>query len=418
MRRRAPGGALGLILVLSVLAIAPRAEAETWKGAELARKLREAPWRLGPLRVQPSLVLSNAGVDSNVYYSSTEPVKDFTLTAGPAATVYLPIYRKLVLSVQGSPQYVWYSKTEQERTWNYYASGAVQLSLKSVFFSLDAKYSDARERWNTEIDIRPRRVEKGYGGSVLLKTSWKTSVSLGYRTAGYDYESVVYDEVFDVRERLNRQESYADLSLYYQASSRRRFFIDLEYGVFDFEDADQAMLKDSRSGAAYAGFEFSRLGRRVRGTVRLGYKKFDIRNAEGIDYAGLVGDARLSVRVARPLVLRGSFVRDVRFSLWYDNPYFLESRPGAGASVYVFRLLRFDYDYSLGRSAYPVAQEVEPGVEVKRRDDFEVHSAGIYVRLWKETALGFVANWWARDSNLDPEDDKRTFFGVNLTYEF
>ena len=84
------------------------------------------------------------------------------MTAGPAATVYLPIHRSFVLSAYGSPQYVWYSKTEQERTWNYYLNGAAQLSLKNVFFSLEGTYSDARERWNTEIDIRPRRKEEGY----------------------------------------------------------------------------------------------------------------------------------------------------------------------------------------------------------------------------------------------------------------
>jgi hypothetical protein len=29
-----------------------------------------------------------------------------------------------------------------------------------------------------------------------------------------------------------------------------------------------------------------------------------------------------------------------------------------------------------------------------------------------------VASFWTRDSNFASEDDKRTFFGVNLTYEF
>jgi hypothetical protein len=394
------------------------AQAATWKGLELERLWRDAAWHFGPFRIQPSVVISNAGVDSNLFYSSTDPVKDFTVTAGPAATIYLPIHRRFVLSVSGSPQYVWYSKTERERTWNYYFNGAAQLSLKNVFFSAEGKYSDARERWNTEIDIRPRRTEKGYGGSMLVKTSWKTSVSLAYRSSIYDYESVDSEGGFNVQERLNRQESYANVSLYYQAGSQKRFFLDAEYGLYEFEFTEQAAFKNSRSGAAYAGLEFSPLGRRIRGRIRVGYKKFDIRNPAGVDYKGVVGDTQLWVRVARPFVVRGSFVRDVRFSLWYNNAYYLESRPGAGVSFYIFRFLRLDYDYSLGRNDYPVAQEVEPGVEVKRRDDFEIHSAGVYFRIHKNTALGFIASWWKRDSNLDREDDKRTFFGVNLTYDF
>ena len=246
-----------MIMLLASSTLAP---AETWKGLELERKLRETPWHFGPFRIQPQLVISNAGVDSNIFYSPSEPVKDYTVTAGPAATVYLPIHRKFVLSAYGSPQYVWYSKTDRERTWNYYLKGAAQLNLKNVFLSVDGVYSDARERWNTEIDIRPRRTEQGYGGSALVKLAWKTSFSFGYRTVKYDYASVVYGDSFDVRERLNRQESYADLAFFHQASTQRRFFLAFEYGRYEFEFATQAAIGDSRSGAVYAGLEFSNWG--------------------------------------------------------------------------------------------------------------------------------------------------------------
>lgn len=419
--KRAPAPLIAAVVMLTFFwpLISPsEAQAETWKGVELERKWREAPWHFGPLRIQPMLVISNAGVDSNIYYSPSDPVKDFTLTAGPAATVYVPIHRRLVIQAYGTPQYVWYSKTERERTWNYYFNGAVSLSLRNIFFSVEGRYSDARERWNTEIDIRPRRKEEGYGGSMLVKTSRKTSFELGYRTADYDYESVEAEGGFNVRERLNRTESYATMSVFYLASSQRRFFVDLEYGEFDFQVEGQSALKDSRSGAAYLGLEFSPLGRRVRGRARLGYKKFDLRNPEGEDFQGITGDGQISVRLARPFVVRGSYVRDVRFSLWYNSAYYVESRPGAGVSFYLTGFLRLDYNYSFGRNDYPAPQEVEPGVEVKRRDDYDIHSAGIYVRIWKSTALGFVASRWLRDSNLDREDDKRWFYGVNLTYEF
>ena len=36
----------------------------------------------------------------------------------------------------------------------------------------------------------------------------------------------------------------------------------------------------------------------------------------------------------------------------------------------------------------------------------------------KNTALGFVVSWWARTSNIPGEDDQRTFYGLNLTYDF
>jgi hypothetical protein len=226
----------------------------------------------------------------------------------------------------------------------------------------------------------------------------------------------VYGDSFDVRERLNRRESYANFSMFYQASTQRRFFLDFEYGQYEFDFATQAAIGNSRSGAAYVGLEFSPLGRRVRGRIRVGYKKFDVRAVNGPDYQGIVGDSQLWVRLAKPFVIRGSYTRDVRFSLWYDNPYYLESRPGLGVSVYPVRFLRLDYDYSFGRNTYPVVGGGGP--DVKRLDEYTIQSTGIYFRIKKSVALGFIASWWARDSNLDAEDDKRTFFGLNLTYDF
>jgi hypothetical protein len=403
----------GLALALAVVTTA---SAETWKGKDLEIKWHDAAWHWGPFHVQPQLVISNAGVDSNIFFSPNQPVKDYTITAGPAATVYLPIHRKFVLSAYGSPQYLWYSETKTERTWNYYFKGAAQLSLKNIFFSLEGVYSDARQRWNTEIDIRPRQKEAGYGGSALVKLAWKTSFSLGYRSVKYNYESIVYGDNFDVREKLNRQESYANLSFFYQASTQRRFFLDFEYGKYEFEFATQAAIGDAQSGAAYAGLEFSQLGRRVRGRIRIGYKSYDVRAADGPDYQGIVGDSQLWIRLAKPFVVRASYIRNVQFSLWYNNPYYVESHPGAGVSLYLLRFLRLDYDYSIGRNRYP--EVGGGGPDVKRSDEYSIHSGGVYFRIRKTVGLGFIASWWARNSNLDAEDDKRTFFGLNLTYDF
>jgi hypothetical protein len=391
--------------------------ADTWKGKELEALWRKAPWHFGPFRIQPALVLSNAGIDSNIYYSPSEPIKDYTLTAGPAVNVYLPIYRRLILSAYGSPQYVHYFKTARERTWNYYANGSAALNLRRVFMSFDYRYSDARERWNTEIDIRPRRKENGLGGSFLVQTSHRTSLEASYREVKYDYENIDLD-VFNVRERLNRKERYADFLAYYEATSRTKLFLDLEYGKYDFEFADTALLRDSRSRAAYAGLEFSPTGR-IRGRVRLGYKYFDITNPELKDYRGFVGDSQVSVRLAKPFVVRASYTRDVTFSLWYNNAYFIGSTPGAGASLYPLKFVRLDYDYSFGRNRYP---EEQPGTgggpNVKRLDDFRVHTGGLYFRIWKKTAIGVIASRWTRISNLASENDTRYFYGLNLTYDF
>lgn len=407
---------IAVLLLVFGLVVPVRGLDLTWRGRELERRWNEAALGLGPLRLQPSLVLANAGMDSNVYYSTNEPIKDFTITAGPKVEAWLPIWRRLILFGSGSPQYVYYAKTAAERTWNYYYSGGAALSLRRLFVSLERRYADASQRWNSEVDLRPRREEKTWNGVFLLQTSRRTSLEFEMRRTEYAYENLDY-ETFNIRENLNRTETAYNINAYYQKNARTRLFLGAEQAEFDFMYSAASSLKDSRSRAVYAGFEFSPLGR-LRGRVKLGWKTLDVFNAEAKDYRGLVGDAQVSLRLARPLVVRAAYLRDFDFSVWYDSPYYVQSRPSAGLSIYVTRIIRFDYDYSLGRNDYPEVQDNGSGTEIKRRDDYRIHQAGVYFRVWKKMAIGAIVSRWLRDSNLNTEDDKRYFYGLNLTYDF
>ncbi len=202
---------------------------------------------------------------------------------------------------------------------------------------------------------------------------------------------------------------------YYQLTYRTTFVLNVEYGYFNFKEPQS--LRDSRSLAALGGFEFSPIGV-FSGKMNLGYKYFDALKAGVKDYRGVVGDTEMSIRLMKPLSVRANYKRGVEFSVWYDNAYYIENRAGAGASIYLFRNIRLDYDYFRGRNNYPQSQLIAPGSFGKRRDDYEIQTVGIYFRLKKNVGLGVTANQWIRDSNLVYENGKRIFIGANLTYNF
>jgi len=394
--------------------------ATTWKGEELLRQWQQAAWRFGPFKLQPMLLLTNAGYDDNVYYYSRgNPVKDYTLTAGPALNAYLRL-KKILFTFYGSPQYVYFYQTKRERTWNYYGRAEVNLIFNRFLITAGGGYSDARERWNTEIDIRPRRRERSGHAEFFWQLRRKLSLALAVRQAQYQYENLEY-EIFRIAEALNRTENYANVTAYFQVAGKTRFFVDAEYGLFEF--AHPASRRDSESQALYAGFEFSPMGR-IRGRIHLGYKFFDSKAPEKSDYRGLVGDTNVQLRLLRRLWVRGVLRRDVRFSLWYDNTFYLENLWSGGASFYLHRKIRLDYDYTDGRNRYPkmgtqtFSDEGMGAPFVKRLDHYRIHSAGLYYRLGKDVGLGVVFTRWERDSNLDWEDDRRNFIGLNLTYSF
>jgi len=387
---------------------------KTWMGAALELAIRQAAWKFGPFRIQPALNLRDAGYDSNVYYGyAGEPVVDYSVTAGPEFTVYLPMKKKVVLSVYGSPQYVYYRKTKQERSWNYYLAGRANIVLNRFFITVGGGGSDARQRWNTEVDIRPRRKAWNAEASILWQATKKTSFFARFSRQNYDFENLAY-ELSNLRDRLNRTEDRSSFTGFYQLSYRVRSFISLEYARFNF--LRSASFKDSRSLGLFGGFEFSPFGV-VRGRVNLGYKVFDSLTAGKRLFSGLVGDTGVSVRLLRFLNVRGSYKRDVEFSVYYNNAFFTENIYGGGLSLYLHRKIRLDYDYRLGRNRYPESAAGAPG-NIKRNDDYRIHSLGLYFRVKKNIGLGAVASLWNRDSNLAWEVDERKFVGLNLTYDF
>ena len=382
---------------------------------EKLRNIWQDTWiKTGPLRMKAVLFINDLGYDSNVYRSSLDPISDFTITAGPGLTVYLPIKKRILFSIYGSPQYVFFKDTERERAWNTYFSGHIHFFINRFLFTLEKGYTNAKQRWNTEIDLRLRRKEDSLKGSVLWQASKRISFSLGYDKIKFDYESIDYGP-YNFRERLNREEDYLRISGFYQRSYRLKYFVNVEYGIFNFENP--LSLNDSRSLGVYGGIEFLSFTR-IKGIINLGYKSFDSRNADKQDYRGIVGDTNISIRVAKPLTFRALYKRDVRFSLYQNSTYFLENRYGGGVSVYLLRKFRVDYDYSKGRNSYPQTQPIGDSSWEERQDDYEIHSVGLYFKIKNTIAIGVIASRWMRESNVWFGKRGRDFLGFNLTYDF
>ncbi|MDI6698446.1 MAG: outer membrane beta-barrel protein [Candidatus Saccharicenans sp.] len=399
------------LLGLTLLGLTASVRAETWKARELRRSWEQAAWKFGPLRIQPLLIIRDAGYDSNIYYHP-EAVSDFWLTAGPGADAYFMVKKRLLVHLFESPQYVYFFKTERERTWNNYLNGEVSLSFNRFLLTAGGALNRARERWNTEIDIRPRRNEKKGFLSLLYQRSYRVSFEVTATRIDYRYESIEYDSV-NIGERLSRLETFWSGKFYYRLNPRLQFFLEGEWGRYDFQSPSS--LGDSRSRALYSGFEFSP-GGRVRGRLRLGHKFFDTLQEGRPDFRGLVGDTSISWTFFRPLVLRASYRRDVNFSVWSQNPFFVGNSWSAGSSLYLFRKrIRLDYTYSRLRNDYPLGEV--PGSE-PRQDDYTLNSMALYIRITKTAGFGISGGLWTRAINVLNWDAERRFLGLNLTYEF
>jgi hypothetical protein len=383
-------------------------------GFNLEYAIRQAALKIGPFRVRTILTLSDAGYDSNVYRTAANPIKDYSVTAGPAVNIYLPIKKKLIFSVYESPQYVYFVHTRRERTWNNYLSAQASFVFQRVYLSAGAGYTVAREIWNTELDIRPRRTERSLMGDALWQASRKTSFQLGFKESKFDYEDVSLGNA-DIKDTLNRTERYLNGSLYLQLTGKIRGGFEYELGRFDFQNP--ASPRNSESQAAYGKIDFAPIGR-ISGRVRIGMKEFRLRSGSGVSFRGVAGDTDISIKLGQTIKLRGSYARDVQFSAWFGYAYFIENRMGMGVSIYPLNRIRLDYDYFTGKNLYLLGSLTGEGPDSERTDNNMTHRLGIYLRIQDRIAIGLTMNWWQRDSTLAWINGKQTFVGANLIYDF
>lgn len=385
---------------------------------------KETQFKMGPFRILPTFQLTNIGYDDNIYYQRKEdnPSSDLTGTFSPQIKVYLLLGRKLILSLTDNPEYVYYYNQKRERTFNNSLMPAFKfLFLNRFVISGDYTWKNRRWRATSEFDLRANEKAKSYNGRLFYETPRRTSLGISVSIRQISYEDITSpgEEIYLSR-ALDREERNGHFEFYYRILNKKGlFFTRGGYTEYKFVH-EPTGWRDSFSYQAYSGISFPFLGR-LRGTLSLGYKKF-IPSAEGKKgFSGLVGDTSLNLKLL-DFKFRLSYHRDIHFSYWTNNIFFNQDTYGAGISLYLSKFLRVDYNLRYGEARYPEPKpfDLPDGSlnEVKRKDIYLTHTAGLVFRIVKSTGLGVMVNFWKRHSNIYWENRSRTFIGGYLTHDF
>jgi len=202
------------------------------------------------------------------------------------------------------------------------------------------------------------------------------------------------------------------------AFSRSLAFARAGYSEYDFRHPESSW-RNSRAKFVTAGLRFPLLGR-ARGALSFGYKRFTPRTAGLKGYEGLIAKSDVDLLTGR-FRWHARLSRDNRFSIWENALFYVDDEAAAGVSYYLTRSIRLDYEFSAARLDYPEPFEVStPGgiAFFDRRDDVNQHSLGFSVRLMRTIGLSISYNIFDWASTIPGFDIKRSFLGLNLTYDF
>jgi hypothetical protein len=367
---------------------------------------------LGPLFVNPTLALTNAGVDTNVFNEATvdSPKEDYTATLSPATDTWLRMGRSW-LNATVREDLVYYQKYASERSINSFYKASWVIPLNRITFTPTASFTNTRERPGFEVDARARRNEYGFGGSIELRALSKTFVALRATTQTSDFDK---DAVFlgtNLRDELNRTDAEETVSVRHELTPLTSVTIEAtrEQDRFEFSP-----LRNSDSTQLTFGVKFDPAAL-IKGGATIGYRDFQPQDPSLAGFKGTTMTADLSYVLLGITKFAVKGTRDIQYSYDINQPYYLQT----GANIEISQQIAGPFDAVVRGGAARLEYRDRAGAVVavsNRVDHIETYGGGFGYHIGRGTRIGFNVDQYERLSPVEGREYKGLRYGIAVTY--
>lgn len=387
-------------------------------GAATAQEMPKPPnldrvrLRAGPVLVNPTLAIPNAGVDTNVFNEpdSADPDRDFTITFTPAADVWMRMGRSWIVA-NVREDLVWYNEFDSQRSANGNFTASLLVPFNRLTAAVGGNWIDTRERPGFEIDTRAKRTERAANGIVEVRALSRT-----FFGARAEHRSIKFDEGeayqgSDLSTELNRTVTSAGATVRNQLTP----LTNVTFGLgFVQERFDSSPLRDSDSTRFDVAFNFDPFAL-INGSASIGIRDFKPLSPDVPGYTGSTANVNLSYTALESTKLTVGVVRDVQYSYDVDQPYYLLSGVTAGVGQQIYGPL--DVQFRMGFDRLSYADRVGADVAVTDRvDHVRNYGGGMGYRLGRDLRLGFNVDRSRRESELPSHQYGGLRYGFTMTY--
>ena len=366
-------------------------------------------FHLGFIRYTPSLVLTNLGVDTNVFNELEDPKDDFTLSIGPKVEFWSRLGPRGRLYGSTGLDYQYFQEFDSQRSFGTSDVVRLDVDLGRLMPFAEGTYVNTRIRPGYEIDARARRENLSGKVGLGIRVQSKTMVQAWVREERYRYDAGEEFLDIDLSVALDRDSSYLGGGVQFELTPLTTLLIDADTGK------DRFVLSPERDADTYkimSGFKFKPFAL-VDGSLSVGYRNFETLSQFVPDYGGLIAAVELGYTL-RSTRFNGEFNRDVTYSFETIEPYYLQTDWGLA----VTQKITTAWDI-VGRAGhYTLDYETVglPGAN-RRSDTGNRYGGGIGYTLGQYIRLGFDVNYMDRTSDADilrNYDGVRA--GVSITY--
>src|SRR5438876_944942 len=375
----------------------------------------EAPLHLAPLRLTPSVSLTNFGIDSNVFNEVDNPKRDFTATLSPRTEARLRLGRARVIT-NGGVDFVYFSQYASQRSLNLHGEARLEFPL-NVFVPYVAGSSlGTRERPGNEMDARVRQSANTTTFGTDIQAGGKTSVDIAARVSqtGFDHDATFLG--VDLREALSHRTRGVTITMRYNATPLTKLVVRAETLRDSFEFSP---IRNADSLRVIPGVELATFAL-VTGRAHVGFQKFRPLDSTVPEFAGVAADVELGYTLLNATRLTVRADRDIAYSYEITEPYYVRT----GLSGAVARHVRGQWEIigNLGRQrlAYQSIRVVTTSLTNTRRIDVvSNYGTGVAYRLDRSKRVELKLDYYRRRSPVALYRDYDGFrLGTSVTYGF
>ena len=375
---------------------------------------QEGRFITGPLAWTPVLEVRDAGVDSNVFNTPTDPKEDVTATARAQVDSVLKL-GLLRATTGGSLEYNYFDRYTSERGFNRRVATHLEAPGLRVSPTASASWARVKERSGNEIDVRAPRTDLAYAGGIQARLTSRLSV---IATAGLEkstYEPGVTFHDVEVARQLDRETTMGRVTARVALTPFTSLSID---GTAAHDDFPFRPAAATDNGRVDARFEFAP-DAVIHGAASIGYHSMQpyyrgTARSVAAAYSGVTSSVDLGYALLGVTRFNAHFSRDANYSLYVDQPYYLSTAGGLQILQRLFGPFDLDLRGTVEKLDYPQTE-----TEAAHRDTAGTFGGGLSIHVSRHAVLSLLYDRTERRSPLGREFEyQRRRVYSTMTYGF
>ena len=370
--------------------------------------------RFGPLMLNPTISLTNIGIDHNVFNDppDKDPKEDFTFTVTPACDFWLRM-GPTWLSANITDAINWYQEYSTERNANDIYKISWTVPGSRVSFKVDAGYLNVKDRPGFEIDTRAQRSDTSFGGSVDFHALSKSYIGLTATRLQTAFADDAFYNGTDLQSSLNRVDTTFGVNFRHLLTPLTTITFSATRANADFEFSPERNTV-STSALMSVSFQPAAL---LKGGFSVGYDNFNPVDPALPGFDGFVGSVDLTYVLLGSTRFAVTGGRGVQYSYDINQPYYVQSRIGGSVAQQIFGpvdvQVRGDVAYLDYRNRAGVAVPV-----ADRSDRVTTIGLGVGYHIGKDLRLALNVDQSHRQTQVVDHEYERLLVGAALTYGF